>query len=176
MSAEFPVKGFPSDSEVINSYLKCRVMALDGLIAMREREKTKETTEMTEKQAKEFAVAWYRMIDDHTPVLNLIQRASEDLIVDFPGNSLSLEAYVEWYTQDIRSNFNGKHEIHTIRTEVGPDQATVFMEITWTAETWTPPAAHSQHVCLKPNVTLTLVPDGQGGLLLKRYAVVDRED
>ncbi len=131
---------------------------------------------MTERQAEVFAREWYSLIDAHAPVMKLIRLASEDLKVCFPGSELDLEAYTQWYIEDIHSNFNGKHEIHKVETEIHDDCAVVRMEITWTAQTWAPPAAGSVPVCLKPNVTLKLVPDGKGGLLLAHYQVTDRED
>ena len=129
---------------------------------------------MTEQQAERFAREWYAMVDSHAPVTRLLSRTAEDLEVSFPGRVLDREAYFQWYIQDIHSNFNGKHTIHKLSSAIFPDRAAVYMEITWTAEQWIPPAARSEPLCLKPNVTLTLIPDGKDGLLLWRYHVEDR--
>ena len=131
---------------------------------------------MTSAEAKKFAKEWYAAIDRHEPVLTLIQKASPDLVVKFPGSELDLLAYSKWYSEDIYKNFNGCHEIHSMKVSKTEEGMEVYMEITWRASTWTPPEPKSQTVCLKPNVTLGLVEKSDGTILLKSYQVTDRED
>lgn len=130
---------------------------------------------MTKEQAIQFARDWYASIDAHVSPVALMRMAEENLIVSFPGKDLDLMQYMDWYTQDIRSNFNGHHEIHKAEASVCGSSAEVYMEITWTAETWTPPCAKSEHVKLFPNVTLRII-ETCSGLKLEKYSVTDREE
>lgn len=99
-----------------------------------------------------FIKNWYRLIDGKADVAELEAKCHrERLVVDFPKNRMNFEEFCEWYRGQCR-DYNGCHELHTIKVTENEREIVIESEITWRAKT----VAGNQDVTMWPNVTIKL--------------------
>jgi hypothetical protein len=100
-------------------------------------------------EVHELAAKWYKKLDVHAPLVELLPLVDEDAEMKFPEATLRGKAEFEsWYERVIRIFFD---EVHTLKTvEVTPTDAGADVKIVvrWEASVWNPPAARSQRIKL----------------------------
>lgn len=112
---------------------------------------------LTATEVKELAVQWYRKLDVHAPLVELLPLVDENAEMKFPEATLrGLADFEGWYERVIRIFFD---EVHTLKSvEVSPteDGARVKVVVRWEASVWNPPAAFSQRIKLDAYQTWTV--------------------
>ncbi len=100
-------------------------------------------------EVKELAADWYKKLDVHAPLVELLPLVDEEAEMKFPEATLrGLADFEGWYERVIRIFFD---EVHTLKpaavspTEAGAD---VKVIVHWEASVWNPPAAKSQRIKL----------------------------
>jgi hypothetical protein len=108
-----------------------------------------EAAPLATAEVKELAAKWYKKLDVHAPLVDLLPLVDEDAEMKFPEATLRGKAEFEsWYERVIRVFFD---EVHTLKTvDVTPTKtgADVKVVVRWEASVWNPPAAKSQRIKL----------------------------
>lgn len=98
---------------------------------------------------KELAADWYKKLDVHSPLVELLPLVDEEAEMKFPEATLrGLADFEGWYERVVRIFFD---EVHTLKlvavtpTDAGAD---VKVIVHWEASVWNPPAAKSQRIKL----------------------------
>jgi hypothetical protein len=124
---------------------------------------------ITEEQIKAFADAWYRALDVHTPVEDLLPLlADSDLEMIFPERTLySVDDFKTWYAGGTYSDgttapgvtrvfFDEDHIVVGLEARITADRADVSVMVAWQASWYEPPAAKSKRTSLNATQTWTL--------------------
>lgn len=106
--------------------------------------------QLTEKAIKDMAVAWYRKLDVHAPLVEILPMLAEDgLQMKFPEATLSGPAAFEgWYQGVIRIFFDEVHKVKSVKAKIRGNTATVKIVVRWEASRWRSPAAYSDRIVL----------------------------
>jgi hypothetical protein len=101
---------------------------------------------LSEAEIKEFAVDWYRKLDVHVPLEELLPLlADEDLEMVFPeGVSKGHAGFTEWYERVIRLFFDEEHTVKEVGAQPGGGDVEVKVVVNWQAKIWNPPDAKSK--------------------------------
>jgi hypothetical protein len=133
---------------------------------------------LSEQEIKQFAMDWYRKLDVHAPMVQLLPMlAGEELEMRFPDASVRGHAgFEEWYQRVIRVFFD---EVHTVKevtvTSLG-DRADVKVVVNWEGSVWRPPAAKSERIVLDAFQTWVVARSPQTGKLIIVTYIVDSMD
>ena len=105
---------------------------------------------LTTQEIRELAEAWYRKLDVHAPMVEVLPMLSEDgLEMRFPEATLTTMAEFEgWYQRVIRIFFDEAHLVKEVTAEIDGDIAKVHVVVEWQANVWNPPAANSARIKL----------------------------
>lgn len=105
---------------------------------------------LTQDELKQFAADWYRKLDVHAPMVDLLPMlADEDLEMKFPEATLHGHAAFEtWYQGVIRIFFDEVHNVKEVTAKIAGDKADVKVVVGWEASVWKPPAANSERIVL----------------------------
>lgn len=105
---------------------------------------------LTADEIKSFAADWYRKLDVHAPMIELLPMlADADLEMKFPEATLRGQAAFEsWYQGVIRIFFDEVHNVKEVTSEIKDDHADVKVVVAWEASVWKPPAAGSERIVL----------------------------
>lgn len=108
------------------------------------------STPLTTQEIKELAEAWYRKLDVHAPMVEVLPMLSEGgLEMRFPEATLTTMAEFEgWYQRVIRIFFDEVHLVKEVTAEIEGDTAKVHVIVEWQASVWNPPAANSARIKL----------------------------
>jgi len=110
---------------------------------------TNATGRLTEAAVRQMVLDWYRLLDRHAPLAELLALLADgDLVMRFPEGEVRGHAgFTEWYERVTRVFFD---EVHTVtRAAVDlrdPARADVDVVVSWQARTWDPPAAQSVYL------------------------------
>ena len=113
------------------------------------------TESLTESEVKEMVVDWYRKLDIHAPMVDVLPfLAEEGLEMKFPEATLnSLADFEGWYQRVIRIFFDEVHEVKEITVGINGDKANVQVVVEWQASVWNPPEANSTRIILDADQT-----------------------
>lgn len=105
---------------------------------------------LTESEVKELVGEWYRKLDIHAPMVDLLPMlADEELEMRFPEATVHGYAGFEgWYQRVIRLFFDEVHEMKDLRIKIQDDRADITLVVYWETSVWNPPAARSQRIML----------------------------
>jgi hypothetical protein len=104
---------------------------------------------LTTAEVKELAAQWYRKLDVHAPLVELLPLVDEDAEMKFPEATLRGQADFEsWYERVIRLFFDEVHSLKEVNVRPNGDGAEVKVVVHWEASVWNPPAAKSQRIKL----------------------------
>ena len=105
---------------------------------------------LTADEISAFAADWYRKLDVHAPMIELLPMlADDDLEMKFPEATLKGQAQFEsWYQGVIRIFFDEVHNVKEVTSEIDGEQANVKVVVGWEASVWKPPAANSERIVL----------------------------
>ena len=104
---------------------------------------------LTESEVRELAAQWYRLLDVHAPLVELLPLVDENAEMKFPEATLrGLADFEGWYERVIRIFFDEVHTLKSVEVEPAGDGARVKVVVRWEASVWNPPAAYSQRIKL----------------------------
>ncbi|HEY8642553.1 MAG TPA: nuclear transport factor 2 family protein [Candidatus Dormibacteraeota bacterium] len=105
-----------------------------------------ESTALGKAEVKDMVDAWYRALDVHAPVAELLPMlADEGLEMRFPEATLKGQpAFVEWYEGVTRKFFDEIHDMKELNIDPAGDEANVKLVVNWQAKVWNPPDAKSK--------------------------------
>jgi hypothetical protein len=104
---------------------------------------------LTAKEVKELAAQWYRKLDVHAPLVELLPLVDEGAEMKFPEATLHGQADFEgWYERVIRIFFDEVHTLKEVKVQPTDEGAEVKVVVHWEASVWNPPAAKSQRIKL----------------------------
>jgi hypothetical protein len=95
-----------------------------------------------------FAADWYRKLDEHVSVEQLIPMLAErEVEFLLPETSFrGVDAFREWYEGVIRLFFDESHTLQRVDVSGQGDRVLVDVVVNWQARRWNPPAPHSQWI------------------------------
>lgn len=109
---------------------------------------------LTETEVQELAAQWYRNLDVHAPLVELLPLVDENAEMKFPEATLrGLADFEGWYERVIRIFFDEVHTLKSVDVEPTEDGARVKVVVRWEASVWNPPAAYSQRIKLDAHQT-----------------------
>jgi len=103
---------------------------------------------LTEAEVQQFAADWYRALDVHAPMVDLLPMiAGDDLEMQLPeGVRRGNAGFEEWYQTVIRLFFDESHAVKEAKLTSTGDPADVSVVVNWQASRWNPPAAQSDRI------------------------------
>jgi hypothetical protein len=132
------------------------------------------TTALTAPEITEFAVAWYKKLDIHAPMVEILPYlASDDLVMKFPeATAHGLADFESWYQRVIRIFFDEVHTVKEVTPEIRDDEAEVHVVVEWQASVWNPPQDKSSRIVLDADQTWTVRRSSRTGLIeITNYTV-----
>ncbi|MDD2365062.1 MAG: hypothetical protein PHN84_02755 [Desulfuromonadaceae bacterium] len=105
---------------------------------------------LTKQEIQELAEAWYRKLDVHAPMIEVLPMLSDEgLEMRFPEATLTTMAEFEsWYQRVIRIFFDEVHLLKEVTADIDGETANVHIVVEWQASVWNPPSANSERIKL----------------------------
>lgn len=130
---------------------------------------------LTPKLIKDMAVTWYRMLDVHAPMVEILPMlADKGLKMKFPEATLKGQAAFEgWYQGVIRIFFDEQHQVKSVKSVIKGNKARVKVVVRWAASRWRPPAAYSDRIVLDAFQTWEVALSKKTGLPVVTTYIVD---
>jgi hypothetical protein len=129
---------------------------------------------LTKEEIAQFAADWYRKLDVHAPMVDILPFLAEDgLVMKFPeATAHGLADFESWYQRVIRIFFDEVHKVKESTPKVTADRAEVHVVVEWQASVWNPPQAASQRIMLDADQTWEVRRSRRtGGLEITLYTV-----
>lgn len=123
------------------------------------------TTPLTELEVQELAADWYKKLDVHVPMVDILPLLdNESLQMKFPESTLtSLAEFEGWYQKVIRLFFDEVHTLKEVTVKLNDEQADVHVVVEWQASVWNAPAAKSARIILDADQTWIVKRSKQTG-------------
>lgn len=104
------------------------------------------TAPLGEAEITQFANDWYRKLDVHAPMVELLPMlADADLEMHFPeGITRGHVGFEAWYQRVIRIFFDEVHTVKEVKAEPGGGDVNVKVVVNWQAKVWNAPDATSK--------------------------------
>ncbi len=104
------------------------------------------TAPLSEAEITQFANDWYRKLDVHAPMVELLPMlADADLEMHFPeGITRGHVGFEAWYQRVIRIFFDEVHTVKEVKAEPGGGDVNVKVVVNWQAKVWNAPDATSK--------------------------------
>jgi hypothetical protein len=120
-----------------------------------------------------LAAQWYRKLDVHAPLVELLPLVDENAEMKFPEATLrGLADFENWYERVIRIFFDEVHTVKSVKTEMVEEGARVKVVVRWEASVWNSPAATSQRIKLDAYQTwLVRRSETTGAPVIVQYTV-----
>jgi hypothetical protein len=129
---------------------------------------------LTNLEVNELVYHWYKKLDVHAPVEEVIPLLSADnLEMRFPEATLkSIGEFKDWYKRVTHLFFDEIHDMKMLNIELEGDMARVKLVVNWQARIWNPPAAKTKWLGFDAIQTWTVKRDsGSGNAVIATYAV-----
>ena len=129
---------------------------------------------LTPGEISDFAAQWYRKLDVHAPMVEVLPfLADDDLVMKFPEMTANGWAGFEsWYQRVIRIFFDEVHAVKECTPKISGNEAEVHVVVQWEASVWNPPSATSARIKLDADQTWKVRrSDRTGGLEITLYTV-----
>ncbi len=128
---------------------------------------------LTNKNIKEMVVAWYKKLDVHAPMTEILPYLVDDgLKMVFPEATVEGWAGFEgWYQRVIRIFFDEVHTVKVCEAEISGDEAQVKIVVQWEASVWNAPEAKHQRIVLDAYQTWAVIANSEGKPVVKTYIV-----
>jgi len=132
------------------------------------------TDALTAEEISDLADRWYRALDVHAPVEELLpmllDEGNEMLWPE--GPTRGHEEFKGWYEKVTRRFFDEVHTVKSVEPSIDGDRAEVKVVVNWQASVWEPPSPKSKLLHMDAYQTWEVVRDpGSGKAVIKRYAV-----
>ncbi len=111
---------------------------------------TEATAPLTEEEIKNFAAAWYYVLDVHAPVEEAYKLlADTDLNMQFPdGDIRDFTSFKKWYDRVTNLFFDENHNVQSVKATISGSEADVEVIVGWQASWFVPPAAKSKRTSM----------------------------
>lgn len=127
---------------------------------------------LTEAEIAAFAAKWYRLLDVHAPLVDVLPLLSDKPEMVFPEVTLSgLAGFEGWYARVVRIFFDEVHNVKKVAPVINGAEATVKVVVEWAASTWTPPDATSKRIHLDADQDWIVRRAEDGRIVITRYIV-----
>ncbi len=129
---------------------------------------------LTETSIRAFAEEWYRALDRHDDLEDVLGYLVDDgLEMVFPeGTSRGHEGFTAWYKAVTNRFFDEEHKVTAVVPAISGDRAEVQVNVNWQAKIWNPPAATSTWLGFDADQTWVVVAT-EDGPKIKTYIVND---
>lgn len=135
---------------------------------------------LTEKEVRELADTWYRLLDIHDPMVNLLPMLpTEGLTQKWPEVTVTdLAGFEEWYQRVIRTFFDEEHTLREFNVTISDDgsKADVKVIVYWEASVWKPGDRLSQRLMMDAHQTWEVIRSPQTGKAVIKTIIVDKID
>jgi len=103
-------------------------------------------TPLTESEVSQLVTEWYKKLDVHAPLQELLPLLADDeLVMQFPeGPSYKHAGFAQWYERVTHLFFDEVHTMKELRVTPKGDTADVKLVVNWQAHVWNPPDAKSK--------------------------------
>lgn len=128
----------------------------------------------TAREAEVLAADWYRKLDVHAPLEEVLQLlAEDDLEMKFPEATLRGTAeFQQWYERVTHLFFDEVHTLKQVDAETTEEGTLVKVVVRWEASVWNPPAAYSERIKLDAYQTWLVTRSPRTGRpVVSRYTV-----
>lgn len=127
---------------------------------------------LTDKSIRAFATDWYRALDRHDALEDVLPYLIDDgLEMVFPETTSRGHAgFADWYKAVTNRFFDEKHTITAVIPENGGAEARVQVNVNWQCKIWNPPAAESEFIGFDADQTWIVVAT-EDGPKIKKYVV-----
>lgn len=131
------------------------------------------STPLTETSVRALAADWYRLLDVHAPMVDVLPLLGDAPEMVFPEVTLtSLAGFESWYQRVIRLFFDEVHTLKVCTATVHGDTARVKVIVQWEASVWQPPEATSRRIRLDADQDWTVaISPSTGRPVITRYVV-----
>jgi len=130
---------------------------------------------LTQESIEKLAVDWYRKLDVHAPMVELLPMLIDDgLEMVFPEATVYGYAGFEgWFQRVIRIFFDEVHTVKSAESTINGDTATVKVVVKWEASVWNAPEAYSKRITLDAYQTWEVKAGENDTVLITKYTVDD---
>jgi len=130
---------------------------------------------LTKESIENFAKAWYRKLDVHAPMVELLPMlADKELEMVFPEATVYGSAGFEgWFQRVIRIFFDEVHTVKVVEPVIKTDTASVKVVVQWEASVWNAPEAKSKRINADAYQTWEVKLNGAGEVIITKYVVDD---
>ena len=127
---------------------------------------------LTDKSIRAFAEEWYRALDRHDVLEDVLPNLIDDgLEMVFPeGTSRGHEGFTAWYKAVTNRFFDEEHTVTAVIPRIDGEAAEVQVNVNWQAKIWNPPAATSTWLGFDADQTWVVVAT-EDGPKIKKYVV-----
>lgn len=129
---------------------------------------------LTQMEIADFAAEWYRKLDVHAPMVEVLPFLAEDgLVMKFPeATAHGLADFESWYQRVIRIFFDEVHTVKETNAKIYGNEAEVRVVVQWEASVWNPPASNSARIKLDADQTWQVRRSSRtGNLEITSYTV-----
>jgi uncharacterized repeat protein (TIGR02543 family) len=133
-----------------------------------------ETAEaLSAQEVDKLARDWYRALDVHVPVEELIPMLSPSgLKMVFPEATLEgIDGFKGWYRDVTHKFFDEIHTVKTVDSTPHGDHADVKVVVNWQAKVWNPPDASSKWLGFDAYQTWKVARAASGDAVILTYVV-----
>lgn len=108
------------------------------------------SSHFSEKQIRDFVVAWYEALDFHVPLDQIWTLLAEDgLRVTFPDGDITDKAsFKVWYDRVTNLFFDENHYVQDVKVIPDGDNYKLDVFVGWQASWWEAPAAKSKRTSM----------------------------
>jgi len=131
---------------------------------------------LTLEEIESFARDWYRRVDEHVPVEEILPMVAPEMEFRIPeGVMRGHDGFRELYQGErgwIRSFFDEVHTVSRVAVSSSGEETPVDVVVNWQARRWQPPAARSQWIGFDAYQQWVMVRSAATGQpLILRYVV-----
>jgi hypothetical protein len=103
---------------------------------------------LTESETRTFAEDWYRALDVHAPIEQLLPMlVDQELEMVFPEvTSHGHAGFRDWYDTVTRKFFDEEHTVKEVKMVSSGDDAELRVVVNWKAKIWDPPKPRSEQL------------------------------
>lgn len=128
---------------------------------------------LTPENVRALAEKWYKLLDVHAPMVDVLPLLAEAPVMVFPEVTLdTLAGFEGWFQRVIRIFFDEVHTLKVCDVKIKGDQAKVKVIVEWQASLWNAPEATSKRIVCDADQDWTVkVSPKTGKLVITRYVV-----
>jgi len=128
---------------------------------------------LNEAAVKALATKWYRLLDVHAPMVDVLPLLSAAPEMVFPEVTLTtLAGFEGWFQRVIRIFFDEVHTLKVCDVTIKGGEAKVKVIVEWEASVWNAPDAASKRIHLDADQDWVVrVSPRTGELVITRYVV-----